>query len=238
MQSCFNLFYMPAAWAGLFAFEKQVPASAFGGSPHEMVYVHMRSVPMGWVGAVDVMQCMARRFVFGRCEVAPSTELRKDESVPEGDISVVCMDGFDFFRRLRVFRDGIDQESLSREHGRFVAACAAIGLPLNAGKRLVRGLSAQMLGGELDGVRGVLGLAREKGHRLIAKSLCLVSGGCWSRAALQHWAGHLCFAANFRRPVYSVMQEVFTIISDETYTSEVPSALRPAVLDEVLFSFT
>ena len=46
-QSCFNLFFTPAAWAGYFAFEKMVHASAVGGDPKEMVYVHTRSVPMG-----------------------------------------------------------------------------------------------------------------------------------------------------------------------------------------------
>ena len=140
MQSCFNLFFMPAAWAGYFAFEKQVLASAFGGSPGELVYVCMLSVPMGWIGAVDVMQCMARRFVFGRCGISPDTELRKDKGAPEGDISVVCMDSFDFIRRACAFATVIDQAEASSEHGRFVSACADVALPLNAGESLIRGV--------------------------------------------------------------------------------------------------
>ena len=52
---------------------------------------------MGWLGAVDVMQAMARRLLFGDCGVSPSTELRKDSNLPEGDASIVCVDGFDFF---------------------------------------------------------------------------------------------------------------------------------------------
>ena len=55
---------------------------------------------MGWLGAVDVMQAMARRLIFKDCGVPPSTELRKDSNLPEGDVSIVCMDGFDFIRRV------------------------------------------------------------------------------------------------------------------------------------------
>ena len=50
---------------------------------------------MGWLGAVDVMQSMARRLVFDTCSVPPEAELRKDKELPEPDIAVVCMDGFD-----------------------------------------------------------------------------------------------------------------------------------------------
>jgi hypothetical protein len=212
VQSCFNLFKMPAAWAGFFAFEKRVPASAFGRDANELVYVSMRAVPMGWLGAVDLMQCMARRFVFGLCGVSSSTELLKNKPLPEGDISVVCMDGFDFIRRLRVLGGKIDTKAFesSAEHGRFVDACAGLGLPLNAGKSLVKGLAGQLLGGELDGVEGTLGVERGKGHALIGKALALMSLPSWPAAATQHWVGGFCFAANFRRPTYSILQESFT----------------------------
>ena len=80
MMSCFNLFKMPDCWAGYFAFEKPVARSAFGGDPNEVSYVYMRAVPMGWLGAVDVMQSMARRLVFDTCGVPPEAELRKDRA--------------------------------------------------------------------------------------------------------------------------------------------------------------
>ena len=81
MMSCFNLFKMPDCWAGYFAFEKPVPRSAFGGNPNELGYVYMRAVPMGWLGAVDVMQSMARRLVFNTCSVPTEAEMRKDTLV-------------------------------------------------------------------------------------------------------------------------------------------------------------
>ena len=78
--SCFNLFKMLDSWAGYFTFEKPVSKSAFGGDPNEVSYVYMRAVPMGWLGAVDVMQSMARRLVFDTCRVPPEAELRKDRA--------------------------------------------------------------------------------------------------------------------------------------------------------------
>ena len=50
------------------------------------------------------MQAMARRLIFKDCGVPPCTELRKDSNFPEGDFSIVCMDGFDFIRRVKVKR--------------------------------------------------------------------------------------------------------------------------------------
>ena len=81
MESCFNLFAMPSCWLGLFAFEKEVPRSVIGGSPHETMRVAMRTVPMGWVGAVDLMQSMARRLVFKTCEINPGTEMHKRKEI-------------------------------------------------------------------------------------------------------------------------------------------------------------
>ena len=81
---------------GFFAFEKPVARSAFGGPASETTLVCMRAVPMGWIGAVDVMQCMARQLVYGTCKVPAHTELRKDRGVPPEEVSIVCMDGFDY----------------------------------------------------------------------------------------------------------------------------------------------
>ncbi|CAK0841665.1 unnamed protein product [Prorocentrum cordatum] len=158
MESCFKLFYMPSEWLGMFAFEKQVPLSAFGGDPNVMTYVGMRAVPMGWVGAVDVMQYMARKLVFHTAAVSPICELRKDKAVPSEDIAIVCMDGYDHLSKVKILLDGLAEdpagEGRSEAMDRFVAVCAAQGVPLNAGKSLVRGLRAGVLGGEIDGLRG------------------------------------------------------------------------------------
>ena len=160
MESCFNLFRVPDSWAGFFAFEAKVPKSAFGGNPNEMTYVWMRSVPMGFVGAVDIMQTMARRLIFDTCGVDLAEELHKAKRVPVGNTAVVCMDGFDYVRRIA--KGTQETAEPSEQIRKFRAACARFGLPISAGKQLVTATHACILGGELDGQLGWLAHAREK----------------------------------------------------------------------------
>ena len=156
MLSCFHLFKLPDSWAGFFAFEKQVSSAVFGKDANNLFYVYMRAVPMGWVGAVDVMQAMARRLILIDCGVAPSTELQKDSNLPEGDVSIVRVGGFDLFRRVKVLGDMLDAPSRKRsdEMGSFINTCRDLGLPLNASKQLIHGLRASVLVGEIDGFNG------------------------------------------------------------------------------------
>ena len=85
---------MPDSWLGYFAFELPVPASVRGGDPQQMIYVAMRCVPMGWVGAVDVMQAVARKLVLKTAGADPATEVLKERPLPQGSVhTVICMDG-------------------------------------------------------------------------------------------------------------------------------------------------
>jgi len=208
MLSCFSLFRMPDSWRGYFAFEKPVSRSAFGGCAHETTLVYMKAVPMGWIGAVDVMQCMARRLVYGTCDVLAASELRKDRDLPREDVSVVCMDGFDYVRRVQQLGEGImsqDTSSRSARVERFVAVCKELGLPLNSSKALICGLRASLLGGELNGVTGRLSVSHDKSVMMICKALGLASENLVTQASLQHWAGIFCFSAGFRRPLFAVL---------------------------------
>ena len=171
---------------------------------------------MGWLGAVDVAQAMARRLIFKDCGVPPSTELRKDSNLPEGDVSIVCMDGFDFIRRVKVLGDMFDTLSRKRsdEMGSFINTCRDLGLPLNASKQLIHGLRASVLGGEIGGLNGRIIHSREKGRKLMLKTLLLLTFGQVSQTHVQHWCGLLCFASGFRRHLFSVLQEVFPFIQN------------------------
>ncbi len=70
-----------------------------------------------------------------------------------------------------------------------MAACKRLGLPLNAGKRLLKASHGVLLGGELDGRRGWLAHARCKGEALVAKAAVLLGMERWAGGALQHWIG-------------------------------------------------
>ena len=172
MVSCFDLFKMPDCWSGYFTFEKPVARSAFGGDPNEVSHVYMRAVPTGWLGAVDVMQSMARRLVFDRSSVPPEAELRKYKEPREPDIAVVCMDGFGRVERVKLFDSSSngDGPKTSKEISRFVVYCRKPGLPLNVSKSLTRGLRANTFG-EIDGVFGKVSHSREKSFKSMCKLL-------------------------------------------------------------------
>ena len=196
MLSCFNLSKMPDSWAVFFAFDKQVSSAVFGKDTNNLPYVYMRAVPMGWLGAVDVMQAMARMLIFEDCGVPPGTELRKDSNLPEGDVSICCVDGFGFTRRVKVLGDMFDAPSRKRsdEMGSFINTCRDLGLPLNASKQLIHGLRASVLGGEVDGFNGRIMHSREKGIKLMLKTLVFLTFGQVSQTHVQHWCGLSCFA--------------------------------------------
>ena len=232
MESCFNLFRMPPCWLGAFAFSKKVPRSVVGGPADEYMYVSIQTVPMGWIGAVDVMQYMARALVFDTCGIDPATELHKDRPLPSGpDITIVCMDGIDHVRKASAVLRCAGGPAESEGHRRFVETCARLRLPLNAGKRLLRASHGVLLGGELDGLRGWLSHARSKAEALVAKAVVLLGTALWTDGALQHWIGSFCFGASFRRPLFAVLEEVFTFAAAIEHSAGQPG---PQHLDEVM----
>jgi hypothetical protein len=59
-QSALNLFAMPLGWRRLFCFEKQVRGDLVGLSSPGPVYISLRTVPMGWISAVQPSDIIIR----------------------------------------------------------------------------------------------------------------------------------------------------------------------------------
>ncbi|CAK0791571.1 unnamed protein product, partial [Prorocentrum cordatum] len=209
-EGCFNIFYLPPAWRGFFCFEKRVPRSVMGGDPNSMMYVSIATVPMGWAGAVDLMQVVIRKLVFEEAEISPSTEFRKDLPLPQGPAhSLACLDGFDFLQKVN--RQACEARELdeSLEAKRFARVRERWDIPLNEGKRLTQCLRAGALGGAFLGDRDWLSLQGEKMHKTTQKGLAFAALLSWTAGALGHFVGAACFAGQFWRPLFSILQEVF-----------------------------
>ena len=119
LESCFNLYRTNKKSPAFFTFAKKVSQGALGGDPNRMVWIGLTAIPMGWTGAVDVAQSVLRELVFGVAGVDPTTEFRKDRPIPEGDISILCLDGFDFLRRTREALESFAASSSSAQATRF-----------------------------------------------------------------------------------------------------------------------
>ena len=244
MESAFNLFRMPVAWRGAFAYSKPVPESACpGGDPHKRMYVAITTVPMGWVGAVDLIQHIARRLVFKIAKVPAGTEVQPKGLFPsEGPYSLVYMDGVDVVTRVRREsaergKDGPGDPVGGGLTSKFRDACAALGLPLHAGKRIVRAAGGPILGAEIDGERGLLRHGRGKGHSLVFSILTLLGNSRWTVVPLQHCIGLYTFAAGFRRPLFAVFSAAYhEITAHDDLLPFTPSS--PSVIELLVAALT
>ncbi|CAK0794640.1 unnamed protein product, partial [Prorocentrum cordatum] len=175
--------------------------------------VLLTTVPMGWSGAVAVVQAVVRRLVFGEAGVDLATEVAKSKAFPNGpNYSFVYLDSFDFIRvRVRALAEAMAGQE-SPEHRRFVGVCRCLGLPLNKAKSLIGSFQALLQGGEFDGAAGICAHRRWRGRHLLRLSLGIAAAEVATDAALRHWAGLACFCAGYRRPLFSILQDIFTVI--------------------------
>lgn len=231
-ESCFNLFSLPEEWRGFFTYEKEVDASAFGGTKGETTLVALASVPMGWISAVALIQAGVRHIVFEKSGVDLTTEVRKDKSLPAGDDkTILYLDNFDQLRTIKTIMIELLKGDKSPEQKKFVEVCEQLNLPLNVAKRLVGAVLGSLQGGELEGDAGIFGLSHDKKINTIEFGLCLMTEPEWHEKPLRHWGGKSSFASSFRRPLFSILQEVFTFMGELAESPQVPPA---DVMDEVV----
>ena len=159
--------------------------------------------------------------MYNTLKVDPALDVNPRQRVLEGDAAVGCMDGADYFTRLRIVwgvlrrSNGGELPGPGERHPVMVAfarACKALGLPINHGKRIVQDFHGAVLGGEMDGINGVLRVALEKGHGFVARTCALLAEDQVTQVGCQHWSGLFCSAAGFRRPVFSILEEIFVFI--------------------------
>ena len=114
--------------------------------------------------------------------------------------------------------------------------CRQLGLPVNVGKKVIKEFYGAILGGELDGICGTLGVAPAKGHSFVAKTCALLSVPKATQVTCPHWAGLFCFAAGFRRPLFAVLEQIFAFIVEMDTKVVSASALPNDVRDEILLA--
>eukprot|EP00435_Cladocopium_sp_Y103_P026423 s1807_g6.t1 len=203
---------MPDGWRGLFVYEKKVPAHCLGLEGSEMTYVALRTVPMGWVSAVGVVQSAIRHLAFNIAKLPVSAEVQKHKELPTGDKLLLYLDSVDQLRIVSKAMSKILEGEESEEHKRFKQACEQKGLPTNAAKALAGSLQGSLQGGELLSEEGVFMLQRTKMRMNVGLVAYLLSCQEWEPSAVAGVVGRLVFAAAFRRPVLSFMDEIFLFI--------------------------
>ena len=229
LQSAFNLFEMPIGWRGLFCYEKQVDGKVLGQEEGVMTYVALRTVPMGWLSAVGVVQAAIRSLAFDFAELPQEKEVQKWKTIPEGDKFLLYLDSCDQLRVVSQTLKKIVEGEASVEHQKFEESCRRLGLPRNEGKSLAGAVHGSIQGGELLGEKGIFTLNRSKMRLNVAMCLCLVMTPAWEQSKVSGIVGRLIFAGAFRRPLLAGLAEVFKHF--ERPGSRVP---KEAAYDEML----
>ena len=228
----------PEQWRGAFVFEKRVPGSVVaGGDPNVLIYVSIGTVPMERGAAVDLIQHVARRIVFGMAKIPPELEVKPEGLFPhDGAWVLVYLDGLDVVRAVsdRFAARSAAEAGRERLRDQFVDTCDNLNSPLNAGKRLVRALGGPVLGGEIDGERGLLSHNRSKGLELFARYVAFLGEEYWTGQGLQQIVGYFSFACGFRRPLFSVLAETYAEAT--AYPPLLPFTPSDAAVLEILLS--
>ena len=190
-----------------------------------------------------LLQFVLRNLLYETLKVDPLLDVNPRQRVLEGDAVVGCMDGADYFTRLRIVgvvlrrSDGGELPKPGEVHpvmAAFVRTCKSLGLPRNLGTQAIQEFHGAVLGGELDGIKGVLRVALEKAHGFVSRTCALFAEEQVTQVGCQHWSGLFCFAARFRRPLFSLLEEIFVFIvefdSSKVNKRRMPESVRNEVL--------
>ena len=151
-----------------------------------------------------------RHLVFERAAIDPRGDITRLNPLPASkQYSLIYLDNFDQITKLTAAEMEVARGEPSPDHAKFIKACDELGLPRNLGKQVLASFVGCLQGGELLGHEGILRMPRNKTRKLISLSLALLSQKGWLEFPLRHWAGKGGFLSTFRRPLYSIMQEVF-----------------------------
>ena len=221
LTSAFYLFRLPEAWSNYMVLEKPVRRSMFEEGGSGLVYVGLSVLPMGWSSAVAVMQSAHRQIALrnemnGGAGLDPFKEIRKDGIFPDLEDTPAWTIYLDDTTIIEKVADSVaqtleglvpvEQEQLRRAYEWW-------GIPTNKSKALERNRSAERLGAMMDGENKTL-----RGSTRRCLELC--SLGCWIRSqdevpkkALQVYAGKAVHLLQFRRCMFSVLQDIFSEMS-------------------------
>lgn len=230
MASAFNLFKMPEGWRGMFVYEKRVPSRVLGGNSEEMVYVALRTIPMGWLSAVGVVQFAIRHLAFEVAKLPEEAEIQKWKEIPKGQKLLLYLDSVDQLRLVSNTMRKVVEGTPSPEHQKFSDACDEKGLPRNMAKSLAGALQGSLQGGELRSEDGVFMLHPDKMRMDIALCMYVLGMTKWKRRETSGLVGRLIFAGAFRRPLLAALEEIFVMFQTHT-PGKVPSS---RVVDEVI----
>ena len=124
----------------MFVYRTPVRGSVLGLDNDDLAWVALRTVPMGWLSAVGVVQQAIRTLAFDMADLPRDREIQKHQELAEGERYLLYLDSVDQLRPLRKELAEISQGVPSAEHLRFKKKCEELGFPTNEGKMIAGAL--------------------------------------------------------------------------------------------------
>ena len=219
--SSFYLFRLPSTWTPFLAFEKQVAWQALGVNRPGKTYLGACVLPMGFNSSVGIMQHIHRRMALrslpagGALDAA--LETRKDREWPvlseETPAWCLYLDDSTFLRKLEANVSEALQGKTREQQEQMRRAYQFWGIPYNLKKAIEETEKAERLGGYLDGRVGRIGVTATRFLESLSLGIWILKQGQTSRKSLQVFAGKEVHCLQFRRPLFSVYDEIWRLIA-------------------------
>ena len=238
LTSAFYLFSLPESWSNYMVLEKKVRKSLFEPGAEGYTRVGLAVLPMGWSSAVAVMQsahrCIAlREESEGGAGMNPFMEIRKDGIFPELEevpAWTIYLDDTTLIEKVTRAAARSLEGRVPEEQARMRRAYQWWGIPTNGSKALERCRQAERLGAVIDGTNGTLRASTRRGLELVSLGSWIRSQAQVSTKMLQVYAGKAVHILQFRRCLFSCLQELFCEISKPSQYHR----LSKAVVNEML----
>ncbi len=238
--SAFYLFGLPDGWAQLMSFQKPVSWKALGFEKEGHTTVGACVLPMGWASAVGVLQHAHRRLALssplvGGAGLPKEMEIRKDAVFPKLDVEEGAAWSLyiDDTTLLEMMESSVAKElqgKPSQEQERMREAYTHWGIPYSKDKALERAPVAEKLGAVLDGDKGQLRASSRRALEGLSLASWILEKVRPSKKSLQVWAGKEVHTLQFRRPLFSVLDEVWKKIAEDGLYCKVSKKLVEEML--------
>ena len=234
----FCLFRLPEEWSNYMVLEKPVARSELGLAGDGETLLGLSVLPMGWHSAVGLMQACHRAIALrsaslGGAGLKPLAEISKAAIFPDCEVAAgwsIYLDDTTVLEKVQMVVAEQLAGSPAEEQKQLRQAYAWWGIPTDAAKSLERVRQTERLGALIDDEAGVL---RTKTKR----SLDLFGYGSWIRGcpqvprkALQVYAGKAVHILQFRRCLFSIMEEIVAMIAHGGEVVTVSDALAEEML--------
>ena len=238
LTAAFYLFRLPSKWSSYMVLGRPVPGHVLGLKTDALTHAGLCVLPMGWHSSVGLMQAAHRRLALGSplrggAGLPGLAEINRQAVFPdmdEGPAWSIYLDDTTILEKVSEAAAKELEGKVPAEQAQLRKAYEWWGIPTNPSKALERQRKAERLGAVIDGRLGVL-------RTSTLRSLQVCSLGAWirgqshvARKALQVYAGKLVHILQFRRCMFSYLDEVFGCIAHGPPEVPVTEKLRSEMI--------